>query len=212
MGASDLELKEIENRLTKAYDVYINIICPMIMQLEVLTTEFPIPILNEIRAFTTHIAKIYQSTDKVIKEDNLLKAERHIKRMLLDCYKYTCVAFDDKYQAFQTLYKNVDLSVIDNGDFLSKIVRDKKSVVEQIKEAKINELSIDKDEDSVFDSYENAYNLYSELIAYIEDHYELLNKAKHKYTTKTIINYVFGGIGILGALFTVISLVLQIFG
>lgn len=205
-----MELKEIDIRLTKAYDTYINIICPMIMQLEVLTTEFPISILNEIRAFTTHVAKIYQSTNILIKEDNLLKAERHIKRMLLDCYKYTCIAFDDEYKTFQHLYKNVDLSVIDNGEFIAKIISDKKIVSKQIQDAKLQELSADTDENDIFEKYENAYNLYFELIAYIKDHFELLNKVKHKYITKTIVNNIIGIIGILGTIFTVISFVLQI--
>lgn len=207
-----MSIKDIENRLNKAYDTYINIVCPMIMQLEDLTSSFPVAILNEIRAFTTHISKINLSDDITIKEDNLIKAERHVKRMLLDCYKYMCIGYDDKYKEYQNLYKNVDLSVIDNGDFLKKVVSDKQIVSNKIHKARLEELSLENNEENTFQNYEDAYNIYCELIRYIEDHNSLLDKAKHKYTTKTIVSYIFGVIGILGTIFTVISLFLQIFG
>lgn len=203
--------RDIENRLKNAYDTYIHIVCPMIMQLEDLTSSFPVSILNEIRAFTTHTAKISFANEISIKEDNLIKAERHVKRMLLDCYKYMCIAYDDKYNEYQNLYKNVDLSIIDNGNFLRKLVSDKKKVNDKIHNARLEELSIENNEQHIFEHYEEAYNMYSELIIFIESRLTLLDEAKHKYTRRTVVNYIFGSVGVVGTIFTIISLFLQIF-
>lgn len=44
-------------RIVEIYDAYINTISPFILQLETLGGEFPVEILNEIRAIFTYIAR-----------------------------------------------------------------------------------------------------------------------------------------------------------
>ena len=103
-------LPTFEERVKDIYKNYIEVICPYIIQYELLDNSFPIEIINEIRAVFTHLSKYYLSDDVLTKEKNVTKAESHIKRTILDCYKYICTAYEDKYKAFEEKYKHVDLS------------------------------------------------------------------------------------------------------
>lgn len=86
--------------------------------------EFPIEILNEIRAIFTHFSRIYDESvsDEEISSE-IKKAEGHLNRAILDCYKYNCVSLYDFYNQFRKEYKFADLSCIDNGDFLTHITK-----------------------------------------------------------------------------------------
>ena len=111
-----------EERIRDIYTNYINIICPYSLHYETLSNRFPIEILNEIRDVLTHLSKYNLSDDDSIREKNLSKAESHIKRSILDCYKYICLAYEDEYSKFEKMYKNTDLSFVDNGEFLPKLL------------------------------------------------------------------------------------------
>ena len=82
--------------------------------------EFPIEILNEVRSIFSHFSRVYDDsvTDDEI-DCELSKAESHLKRAILDCYKYNCISLYDFYNRFRTEYNFADLSLIDNGDFLA---------------------------------------------------------------------------------------------
>ena len=95
---------------------YIEVISPLVVQHEVLANTFPTEVLNEIRAVFNHFAKYTLSDDPSIKGRNLTKAEGHIKRSILDCYKYLCMTYEDVYTDFGKSYENIDLSFVDNGD------------------------------------------------------------------------------------------------
>lgn len=75
-------------KIVAIYDAYANVIAPFIVQLEALDGEFPVEILNEIRAIFTHISRCSLAETEVIYQDNIAKAERHVKRAILDCHKY----------------------------------------------------------------------------------------------------------------------------
>ena len=82
-------------------------------------------IFNEIRAFNDHISRCYMKPDnKDWIDTQIRKSESHIERIILDCYKFLNVSLYDKViKDFDRRYKGVDLSCIDNGDF---IIRHKK--------------------------------------------------------------------------------------
>ena len=84
-------------QIVEICDAYINTISPFILQLETLDGEFPVEILNEIRAIFTHISRCSLAETSDVYDDNIVKAERHVKRAILDCHKYVCVAYDEHY-------------------------------------------------------------------------------------------------------------------
>ena len=106
------DTKIYEDRELEIYRQYQNVIAPFIVDLEVRDGEYPIEIFNEIRATFTHISryKVQNSTD------DLISAERHIKRATLDCYKYLCVSHAEEIKAFRYNYRSVDLHLADNGN------------------------------------------------------------------------------------------------
>jgi len=79
--------KEYNDRINEIHYKYVSIISPFIMQIEVLDGEYPVEILNEIRAVFTHLSKSHLSGDNDAVDRNLSKADAHIKRAILDCYK-----------------------------------------------------------------------------------------------------------------------------
>lgn len=191
-------------KIVEIYDAYINTISPFILQLESLDGEFPVEILNEIRAIFTHISRCSLAVTSEVYEDNIIKAERHVKRAILDCHKYICVAYDEHYKRFDRLYKNVDLSVVDNGDFLTDLCQKRKTSVRLLQGAKRRELAGEND-NTVYDSYADAYNAYSDVYNLIEDSYGKLEKAKRRASRKDIIAFIFGAVGVLGTIFTLIG-------
>ena len=174
------------DRINEIYDSYLNTICPFIIAYERLENKFPISILNEIRALTTHLARVNLSDKESAIEDNISKAERHIKRCTLDCYKYLCMAYEHAYKSFENLYKNVDLSTVDNGDFLQQLAAHRHQSLSALEKAQILELKDDTDDDDIFEEYESAYNYYAETYNYINGARINLTKAKHRASRKTI--------------------------
>ena len=201
MPATDERVKDI-------YKNYIEVICPYILQLELLDNEFPIEILNEIRAIFTHLSKIYMSDDISVIGKNLSKAEGHIKRAILDCYKYLCYAYEDKYKAFEIIYKNVDLSLIDNGEFLPKLLDGRKDAMSFMLEARKSDLLINSDDetnaDAAYEKYEKAFIKYSSVYELINSSYKKLETFRKKVVLKDI--FAIGGwiIGIMGIIFTIV--------
>jgi hypothetical protein len=61
-------LSAIETRAKEIYKDFLDVICPYIVQIELLEGRFPVEILNEIRAVFTHLSKYYLSGDDSIKE------------------------------------------------------------------------------------------------------------------------------------------------
>ena len=80
--------------------------------------EFPIEILNEVRAIMSHIAKCYEITNEELIQKNIGKAKSHMKRCVLDCYKYLCLAYSDYYENFVHKYRFTDLTVVDKWRIL----------------------------------------------------------------------------------------------
>ena len=96
------------------YDQYQSVIAYFIAELEVRDAEYPIEIFNEIRAIFTHLAR-YRLQDSPA---DLFAAERHVKRAILDCFKYMCISIKEEIRTFREGYRKVDLSIADNGNFL----------------------------------------------------------------------------------------------
>ena len=110
---------------------------PLISEIEAREESFPTPLFNEIRAFNDHIARCYLpkiANEKIITE--LEKAEGHISRITLDCFKYLDVFLYEKIRNFEKRTRNIDLTVLDNGQFFPTFCKLKKDAVISVRQAK----------------------------------------------------------------------------
>lgn len=154
----------------KIYIQYQNIISPFITELEVRDTEYPIEIFNEIRAIFTHLSryKMQQS------EKDIISAENHVKRAILDCYKYLCISIAERLKTFRDEYKKVNLALADNGRFLPRLNELERVAKQVFTEAKKAEIKNELNEDKIYLLFEKAYNAYSELDTFLDDSYEAI--------------------------------------
>lgn len=196
---------DFENRIESIFKSYNQIIAPFIMQLEIMDCEYPVEIFNEIRSVMTHLSRADLSEDDSFVEDNIVKAERHVKRAILDCYKYSCVSFTEKLQTFDQTYRGVDLSLVDNGEFLPQFSKLQKEAEKALQQAKQSELNTDISEDEIFSLYENAYNYFYGVNELIDSSFEKLHRVKHKKTKEDWITAISIGVGIAGLLVGVLG-------
>lgn len=195
--------KENDSRLSAIYETYLSVISPFIIQLEALDGEFPVEILNEIRSIFTHLARCNSTEKEQIYEENIIKAERHVKRAVRDCFKYLCVAYDEYFRRFTKLNRNVDLSFVDNGHFIQKLSSLHNNAVHNKTEAQKKELVAENIED-VFEDYEKAFNSYAAVYNLIQDSAKSIDFVKHKAATKEMLNTVFGIVGVVSLILTII--------
>lgn len=195
--------KENDSRLSAIYETYLSVISPFIIQLEALDGEFPVEILNEIRSIFTHLARCNSTEKEQIYEENIIKAERHVKRAVIDCFKYLCVAYDEYFRRFTKLNRNVDLSFVDNGHFIQKLNSLHNNAVHNKTEAQKKELVAENIED-VFEDYEKAFNSYAAVYNLIQDSAKSIDFVKHKAATKETLNTVFGIVGVISLILTIL--------
>lgn len=143
------------------YDNYNTIIKPLIAEVEARTEQFPLPLFNEIRALHDHIARCYfKDITPEQRNVEIHKAERHVLRIILDCYKCLNLSIHDSVLLFEKQTRHVDLTVLQNGTFYPKYKSLRSDAVRAVRKAKILE-SINTSE--ALDIYQQAYNKYSEL-------------------------------------------------
>jgi len=203
-------LATAEERIRDIYKTYIEVICPYIICYETLSDRFPVEILNEIRSVFTHLSKYNLSDNISIKERNLSKAEDHIKRSILDCYKFICTAYEDEYSKFDKRYKNTDLSFVDNGEFLPKLLEARKKAKDLLFEARKTDLSLDSDDeintDKAYEKYEKAFFAYTSVYNLINDSYKKLENIRKKAITRNTISIA---IGIIGLIIGILGIILK---
>ncbi len=120
------------------YQTYQEVIAPLILTIEVVDGEFPIEILNEIRSIFTHLSRYkLQNSEK-----DLASAQRHVKRAVLDCYKYLCVSYFEEVKRFRHEHKGIDLTLADNGNFLPTLDEKEKQAKQLLLEAKKFEITL----------------------------------------------------------------------
>lgn len=169
-----------QERIKNIYDEYKNTVFPLVAFLEANDAEFPIEILNEVRSIFSHFSRVYDDsvTDDEI-DCELSKAESHLKRAILDCYKYNCISLYDFYNRFRTEYKFADLSLIDNGDFLAKITQNFAEGKRLLFEAKKSERK-NKHSEDLYREFEAAFDLFLKNFNLINSKIGLVHKVSKK--------------------------------
>lgn len=153
---------EHSDLLKKHYNSYSYVIKPLVATYEAREQQFPTPIFNEIRAFNDHVSRCYldDATDEFIQEE-IKKAGRHTTRIILDLYKYLIISFDNEIKAFESRTKNVNISVVDNGEFYIKYKTLRDKSIFALREAKKKE-SLNHSQENIFEKFEESFNLYQE--------------------------------------------------
>ena len=199
--------ESLESRIKEAYRKYSEIISPFIVFLETEDEEFPVEIINEIRAFTTHMARYTLATDAFVKAENVEMAERHIKRAILDCFKYSCFTISEKHNQLRNDYRNADIHLIDNGTYLSQLIAKEQAANEQFLKARKSEINGKTDADGLYELYESAYQAKQEAYDFLKDSIDKLEFAASVADKNKKL--AIGGliVGIAGAIFGLIGMV-----
>lgn len=173
---------DTDMRIIALYKEYNMVIKPLIAELEARTEQFPLPLFNEIRALHDHIARCYSeriSSNQV--DSEIHKAERHVTRIMLDCYKCLNLSLHDEVLLFERQTKNVDLTVLQNGTFYPKYKTLRTKATKMVRKAKSLE---SLDTQSALDPYQNSYNLYCDLENVIEEVVPDLHWARIRFSVR----------------------------
>ena len=195
-------------KLIQQYELYNSVIKPLIATYEAREKQFPTPIFNEIRAFNDHIARCYMpqiNSDFI--DSQLIRASRHLNRIILDCYKYLIISYYDSIKLFEKRTKNIDLTIINDGDFTKNIISLKYKAIRAERDAKKIESKENGNDDLIYQKFEIAFNLYCDLDKLIFENHEKIQWAKiksHKNYIKWIVATL-GSAGISWVLTTIIQ-------
>ena len=195
-----------KEELDESFRTYIEDINPFIVKFESQKNEFPIEVLNEIRAIYGHIVRAAMAEDDEDVSRNIGKMKAHSKRALLDCLKYIGIIYHDEYIDFMKRYESVDLTFIDNGNFIRDAVKWYNESVELWQDAKISETS-NVSEEVIYDKYQDAYEHYVKLHDLLSDAEEGAAFLQHKATQKELLAKKSYYIGVAGVVIGVLGII-----
>lgn len=195
-----------KEELDEIFRTYIEDINPFIVKFESQKNEFPIEVLNEIRAIYGHIVRAAMAEDDEDVSRNIGKMKAHSKRALLDCLKYIGIIYHDEYIDFMKRYESVDLTFIDNGNFIRDAVKLYNESVELWQDAKISETS-NVSEEVIYDKYQDAYEHYVKLHDLLSDAEEGAAFLQHKATQKELLAKKSYYIGVAGVVIGVLGII-----
>ncbi len=148
------------------YESYLSTVQVLLVDYEIITGKFLTQALNEVRSVLTHISRASRvsSSNPALAKDNMAKADRHIKRAILDCYKALCIAYFKEQRQFDADYSGVDLRLANNGMFLSKLQEHKDRAAAAYAKARHADCEgTELSDEEIFNLYEIAYRLHKEL-------------------------------------------------
>ncbi len=217
-----------QNRVNTICKRYLEEIVPLLTNLEIIDLEYPIEITNEIRALFTHLSRCYSFPKTVDIDAQIIAAERHVKRALLDCYKYTCLSHADYIKQFRNDYQDIDLSLVNSGMFIS-FLREKtvsaQNKIEKAKQADAYSVVITNDleikttdpnfedycrsicDDDLFSLYQDAYVDYSQCVEAIKSNQHAVDFLVDKAARIQRINLWGLIVGIAGAIIGLVGII-----
>ena len=134
----DSNNNHIQNLLDNFYKEYNTKLKPILALLEAEIQQFPINILNEVRAIHDHIARTYgDDLDLKQKEKQIELALRHINRAILDCYKIVVAVKDENIRKIIRNYRYTNLGEVDSGRFYPKFNKIWKDAKKMLKTQKL---------------------------------------------------------------------------
>lgn len=179
---------EDNKRIIALYRDYNMVIKPLIAEEEARTEQFPLPLFNEIRALHDHIARCFSETITDAQVDvEIYKAERHVIRIMLDCYKCLNLSLHDEILLFEKQTKHIDLTVLQNGVFYPKYKDLRLNAMHTVRQAKTQE---SQDSNLALETYQRSYNLYCELEGMIDSVTPDLHWARIRFSVRRILQIV----------------------
>lgn len=202
-------LSEHSDQLNNIFRSYIEDINPFIVKFESHKNEFPVEVLNEIRAIYGHLVRAAIADNEEEVNRNIVKMQSHSKRALLDCLKYIGIIYHDEYAYFMKRYEGVDLTFIDKGNFINNAVKLYNESVDLWQAAKIAETT-NISESDLFNKYQDAYEHYEALHTLLKNAEEEAAYLQHKATKKDLIAKRSYYIGIAGFIVGVLGVIIGI--
>ena len=179
---------EDNKRIIALYQDYNLVIKPLIAEVEARTEQFPLPLFNEIRALHDHIARCYSDTITEVQiESEIHKAERHVTRIMLDCYKCLNLSLHDEVLLFEKQTKHIDLTVLQNGTFYPKYRTLYMNAIQTVRKAKTLE---SQDTNAALDTYQQSYNIYCDLEGMIDAVTPDLHWARIRFSVRRVLQIV----------------------
>lgn len=159
------ELKELCN-------MYLALCKPLMFFSETIENEYPVEILNEIRASFDHISRLVITESEI----ELTKLKEHVYRMCIDSYRYAIVSLNDLFSQFEKNSKNFQNG---SSEFFTKYYTLKHEFTSLVVKAKGKVSSFENIED-ILSIYELAFNKANEiymLIGNMDKHF--ISKSKN---------------------------------
>jgi hypothetical protein len=161
--------QDLQLKIEEFYKSYNNTLRPLLILVESELEDFPINILNEVRAIHDHVARVYKDGEGINKEEELKLCERHIQRAVLDCFKIIIAIKDKGIKRFKKDYKSVNLGDVDSGAFLPEFKQKLKVAKQYVKEAKKSECKGETEREKTVQLFEKATLKYDEVEEFIEN-------------------------------------------
>jgi len=179
----------VQDKLTELYTIYNETIKLLIAEYEAREEQFPLPIFNEIRAYNDHVAQLYRTGISEEKQkEELSRAERHIKRIVFDCYKYLNVSMHDSLERFEKQTRHVDFTLVRDGEFFPQYKRLRREATQ----LKLSARKIESaNNGEAFTRYEQAYIKYNELEEFISSNIAFINRLKARTNLGRIGKVIF---------------------
>lgn len=108
-----------KEKVNQIFTLYKDMVNPLVSVYNALENSFPVGVINELRDVFSHLTRSLTENDDKIIDQQLDKAQRHMKRAILDAFKYASMAYSKVYDDFKESYKNVDLSYVNNGELVT---------------------------------------------------------------------------------------------
>ncbi len=125
--------------MKEVFVFYQDFVKPLYCEIEARNNSLPVELLFEIHAAFDHLKRSYvNEEDPKISAD---KAISHLKRGTLDVFKLKLKYFHEDLQPL--LKSKIDLSLLDNGAFLPKLLSEKSDIIGLAKAARLKESNPD---------------------------------------------------------------------
>jgi hypothetical protein len=122
-------------KIKEVYEFYQEFVKPIYSEIEARWNDIPVELLFETYASFDHVKRYY--IDEEDEHTASMKALSHLKRGVLDAFKLKLKYFNTDIEKF--LDSSIDFQLIDNGEFISSLYRDRQHIIGKAKEARLLE-------------------------------------------------------------------------
>lgn len=187
--------EEIKRQRETLYKIYNEEVKPLVAEIEARFEEFPEPLLAEMFFFNDYIARCYYDSEVPVDETLVIekqkkeidKAEGHIRRLILDCFKQLNASLSDTLKRHEKKMKYMDPVRMGKSNEWNTYRELKVCAVEAVYNAKIQE-SINTEKS--MELFEKSYLQYRKL----EELFDQQAKYIHKERINAVVGFIIKGV------------------